>query len=103
MNEQLEAYLAAQSAGMAIIQGAAGLSAAELVEAGCSKREAEELVHLAQVYFGPTTFTRRQRKAQATTHSLSTLKLIESYAKKVKGKDAAWQLRLKLLALTTSQ
>lgn len=52
------------------------------------------------MYFGPTRYTGKQRKARASAlqqrHSLSTLTLIETYVSKVKKALDAWNLRIKL-------
>ncbi|OFK64910.1 hypothetical protein HMPREF2806_12880, partial [Corynebacterium sp. HMSC076G08] len=74
----------------------------ELRALGADPADATELAGLHQVYFGPTRYTGKQKKARAAAiqqrHSLGTLTLIETYVSKVKKTLDAWNLRVRLTA-----
>ncbi|PZO98143.1 MAG: HNH endonuclease, partial [Corynebacterium urealyticum] len=69
---------------------------------GADAADAAELSRLHHIYFGPTRFTGKQRKARKAAvdqhHGLSILTLIESYATRVKKELDAWNLRARLAA-----
>lgn len=92
----LQTYAAQLASPMDLLGEAFGLSETELRALGLPASEARELFHLAQVYFGPTAFSARQRAARATAHSLPTLKLIERYAARAGSQREAWALRERL-------
>ena len=97
----IETYIRLRNSGIALVENIPG-SPDELRTLGASASDATELANLNQVYFGPTRFSGKQRKARQAAlqqrHSLGTLTLIESYTSKVKKTLDAWNLRVKLAA-----
>ncbi|QQU95741.1 HNH endonuclease [Corynebacterium aurimucosum] len=97
----IETYLRLRNSGIALVEHAPG-SPDELRALGADASDATELAGLHQVYFGPTRFSGKQRKARhaalAQKHSLGTLTLIETYTARVKKTLDAWNLRAKLAA-----
>ena len=97
----IETYLRLRNSGIVLVEHIPG-SPDELRTLGADPADAAELSQLHQVYFGPTRFTGKQRKARAAAlaqrHSLGTLTLIETYVSKVKKTLDAWNLRAKLAA-----
>ncbi|WP_230307832.1 hypothetical protein [Corynebacterium guaraldiae] len=97
----IETYIRLRNSGIALVEHIPG-SPDELRALGASASDAAELANLNQVYFGPTRFSGKQRKARQAAlqqrHSLGTLTLIESYTSKVKKTLDAWNLRVKLAA-----
>ena len=97
----IETYLRLRNSGIALVEHIPG-TPDELRALGADASDATELSQLHQVYFGPTRFSGKQRKARhaalAQKHSLGTLTLIESYTSKVKKTLDAWTLRIKLTA-----
>ena len=97
----IETYIRLRNSGIALVEHIPG-SPDELRALGASASDAAELANLNQVYFGPTRFSGKQRKARHAAltqrHSLGTLTLIESYTAKVKKTLDAWNLRVKLAA-----
>ncbi|MGV0420327.1 HNH endonuclease signature motif containing protein [Corynebacterium simulans] len=93
-------FLAAQAPGMAILAGAHGRSEAQLVQLGASNLQARELIYLAGIYFGPTSSSRRQRNAQGSAHSLSTLTMIEGYISRIPRQRDKWKVREALCTST---
>lgn len=91
-------YLSAGARGLDLIESAAGLSVDELCSLGATRPEARALRHLAQTYFGQTTFSARQRRARegASTHRLDTLKKIENFVSRAREQHQRWRLREKL-------
>lgn len=94
----LQAYATQISSAMDILAEAHGMPESDLIELGLPDVEARELLALAEVYFGTTSFSRKQRLAAAGArhHDLVTLKLIEKYATRAATKRAAWNLRVEL-------
>ncbi|OFK65849.1 HNH endonuclease signature motif containing protein [Corynebacterium sp. HMSC074A09] len=97
----IETYLRLRNSGIALVEHIPG-TPDELRALGADAFDAAELAGLHQVYFGPTRFTGKQRKARQAAlkqrHSLGTLTLIETYVSKVKKTLDAWNLRAKLAA-----
>ncbi|MHC2799961.1 hypothetical protein ACUXA5_002283, partial [Corynebacterium hesseae] len=97
----IETYIRLRNSGIALVENIPG-SPDELRALGADASDAAELSQLHQVYFGPTRFSGKQRKARQAAltqrHSLGTLTLIESYTAKVKKTLDAWNLRAKLAA-----
>ena len=97
----IETYLRLRNSGIALVEHIPG-SPDELRALGADASDATELAGLHQVYFGPTRFSGKQRKARhaalAQKHSLGTLTLIETYTARVKKTLDAWNLRIKLTA-----
>ena len=97
----IETYLHLRNSGIALVEHAPG-SPDELRALGADASDATELAGLHQVYFGPTRFSGKQRKARHAAlkqrHSLGTLTLIETYPARVKKTLDAWNLRAKLAA-----
>ncbi|WP_412100745.1 HNH endonuclease signature motif containing protein [Corynebacterium aurimucosum] len=97
----IETYLRLRNSGIALVEHIPG-TPDELRALGADPADATELAGLHQVYFGPTRFTGKQKKARqaalAQKHSLGTLTLIESYTARVKKTLDAWNLRVKLAA-----
>ena len=95
----IETYLRLRNSGIALVEHIPG-TPDELRALGADAADAAELAGLHQVYFGPTRYTGKQRKARqaalAQKHSLGTLTLIESYTARVKKTLDAWNLRAKL-------
>ena len=85
---------------MDILAEAADMPASELTAAGMPDVAAASIAHLAQIYFGPTSFTRRQRRAvegaRRNGHSLPTLEVIEKHARRAPTQARAWALRAEL-------
>ncbi|MGP5507553.1 HNH endonuclease signature motif containing protein, partial [Corynebacterium flavescens] len=79
----------------------------DLEKMGASTQDAAELISLHAIYFGPTPYTSKQRSAvnsaRSNGHTLSTLRQIESYARRVKARLAAWNLRVELCATSSEQ
>ena len=97
----IETYIRLRNSGIALVENIPG-SPDELRALGADASDAVELSQLHQVYFGPTRFSGKQKKARHAAlqqrHSLGTLTLIESYTTKVKKTLDAWNLRIKLAA-----
>ena len=97
----IEIYIRLRNSGIALVENIPS-APDELRALGASASDAAELAGLHQVYFGPTRFSGKQRKARAAAlqqrHSLGTLTLIETYTSKVKKTLDAWNLRAKLAA-----
>ena len=97
----IETYIHLRNSGIALVEHIPS-TPDELRALGADTADATELAGLHQVYFGPTRYTGKQRKAReaalAQKHSLSTLTLIETYVSKVKKTLDAWNLRIKLAA-----
>ena len=97
----IETYIRLRNSGIALVEHIPG-SPDKLRALGADPADATELAGLHQVYFGPTRFTGKQKKARAAAiqqrHSLSALTLIETYVSKVKKTLDAWNLRAKLAA-----
>ncbi|OFK27901.1 hypothetical protein HMPREF2822_11100, partial [Corynebacterium sp. HMSC062E11] len=95
----IETYIRLRNSGIALVEHIPS-SPDELRALGADASDAAELARLNQVYFGPTRFSGKQRKARTAAlqqrHSLGTLTLIESYTAKVKKTLDAWNLRIKL-------
>ncbi|MGV0418484.1 HNH endonuclease signature motif containing protein [Corynebacterium segmentosum] len=98
--EHIRAYIAALNSAMDILAEAADMPASELTAAGMPDAAAASIAHLAQIYFGPTSFTRRQRRAvegaRRNGHSLPTLEVIEKHARRAPTQARAWALRAEL-------
>lgn len=92
----LETYAAQLASPMDLLGEASGMSEAELRGLGLPASEARELNRLANIYFGPTAFSARQRAARSTSHSLPTLKAIERYVARAANQREAWALRERL-------
>ena len=77
-----------------------GCSEDSLLEAGASPLLAAQLARLQHVYFDRTSNTRKQRHAREAArsrgHDLTTLDSIESYTRRVRDTNRAWDLRLTL-------
>lgn len=77
-----------------------GCSEDSLLEAGASPLLAAQLARLQHVYFGRTSNSRKQRlardAARTRAHDLATLDSIESYTRRVRDTNRAWDLRLEL-------
>ena len=77
-----------------------GCSEDSLLEAGASPLLAAQLARLQHVYFGRTSNSRKQRlardAARSRAHDLATLDSIESYTRRVRDSNRAWDLRLEL-------
>ena len=97
----LETYFHYRNSGIALVEHASS-SPDKLRALGADTADAAELARLHRIYFGPTRFTGKQRKARtaaiAQKHGLATLNLIESYANRVKKELDAWNLRARLAA-----
>ena len=97
----IEPYIRLRNSGIALVEHIPS-TPDELRALGADASDAAELAGLHQVYFGPTRFSGKQRKARAAAlqqrHSLGTLTLIETYTSKVKKTLDAWNLRAKLAA-----
>ena len=98
--EHIRAYIAALNSAMDILAEAADASAADLTAAGMPDTTADTIAQLAQVYFGTTSFRRRQRRAvdgaRRNRHSLPTLAVIEKHARRAPTQARAWALHAEL-------
>lgn len=107
MAMSLKTYLAALSRGVDLVAECEGMSAAQLISLGATSADAAELLALHSTYFGPTSFSKKQRTAVAHArnqqHSLSTLRRIEHFVSRVKKKVAAWNLRVELCAAASPE
>lgn len=95
---RLQDYARQLASPMELLGEVSGVPEADLHRLGLPRQEARSLLALADVYFGPTPFTRRQRSCRATKHCLATLKIIEKYVSRTKSKRDAWALRAELCA-----
>ena len=97
----LETYFHYRNSGIALVENASS-SPEKLRALGADASDAAELARLHRIYFGPTRFTGKQRKARTAAqhhaHGLSILNLIESYTSRVKKELDAWNLRARLAA-----
>ncbi len=99
------AYLGAQAAGMRIIEDAAVLAglpegmADGMAGDATAAALVDELVALHAVYFGPTSNSRRQQACRASAMSLEGIRLVETFAARLKKAHHAWKLRAYLLQL----
>ena len=96
---RLQDYARQLTSPMELLGEVFGLAEADLRRLGISRQESRELLLLADAYFGPTSFTRRQRTCRETKHCLTTLKLIEKYVSRVRTQRDAWNLRVELCRL----
>lgn len=98
----VEAHLRSQAAGIELVAGVAGLSFEQLRAWG-PESVARSLLALFDVYFAPTSFTRKQARAvaaaRANGHDLPTLLLIECFAGRLKKQRQAWDLRIELCGI----
>ncbi|WP_412099977.1 HNH endonuclease signature motif containing protein [Corynebacterium aurimucosum] len=98
----VEAHLRSQAAGIELVAGVAGLSFEQLRAWG-PESVARSLLALFDVYFAPTSFTRKQARAvsaaRANGHDLPTLLLIERFAGRLKQQREAWDLRIELCGI----
>ena len=96
----LQEYFAQLSRGVDLVAECSGLSAPDLEKMGASAQDAAELISLHAIYFGSTPYTGKQRlavnAARRNGHALSTLRHIESFARRVQGRLATWNLRVEL-------
>lgn len=101
---RLAAYLDAISSGMDFIAELAGLPSLTAALADAPPATAQRLTQLTETYFGTTRFTKKQARARAAAtrkrRSLDDLELIETYVRRVKGDNAAWDLRVELCNAT---
>ncbi|WP_234464947.1 hypothetical protein [Corynebacterium macginleyi] len=81
---RLQDYARQLTSPMELLGEVFGLAEADLQRLGISRQESRELLLLATAYFGPTSFTRRQRTCRETKHCLTTLKLIEKYVSRTR-------------------
>lgn len=99
----VEAHLRSQAAGIELVAGVAGLSFEQLRVWG-PESVARSLLALFDVYFAPTSFTRKQARAvsaaRANGHDLPTLLLIERFAGRLKKQREAWDLRIELCGIS---
>lgn len=99
----VEAHLRSQAAGIELVAGVAGLSF-ERLRAWGPESVARSLLALFDVYFAPTSFTRKQARAvadaRANGHDLPTLLLIERFAGRLKKQRQAWDLRIELCGIS---
>ena len=72
------------------------LSVTQLVKHGAGPALGKQIHRLAGIYFGTTTATTKQKTCRdaaiGNRHNLETLDLIESYIRKLKDKNKAWQI-----------
>lgn len=98
----LREYFEALGRGIDLVAECSQCCVQDLEQMGACSHDAAELVELYAVYFGPTPYTAKQRTAVGAArrngHALSTLRRIEGFARRVKGKLAAWNLRVELCA-----
>ncbi|MGP5507794.1 HNH endonuclease signature motif containing protein, partial [Corynebacterium flavescens] len=103
----LQEYFAQLSRGVDLVAECSGLSVPDLEKIGASTQDAAELIGLHTIYFGTTPYTAKQRlavnSARSTGHTLSTLRQIESFTRRITGKLDAWNLRLELCATPSEQ
>ena len=97
----VEAHLRSQAAGIELVAAVAGLSLDHLRAWG-PESVAQSLLALYDVYFSPTTFSRKQTRAvdaaRANGHDLPTLMLIERFTRRLKQREA-WDLRIELCSI----
>lgn len=96
-------YLGA--AGLALVEQVSGCDTATLADAGATPAQAVSLMHLWQVYFGATAFTRKQRVALRNAESLTLggLENIERWVTSVRGERERWDFRIELAALPSGE
>ncbi|KAA8721742.1 HNH endonuclease signature motif containing protein [Corynebacterium phocae] len=96
----LSTFASYTSRGLNPVEEARGMSITELLSLGLDRSVATDLHALADVYFGQTPFTNKQRRARnsAARHSLASLQRIEAHVAKVRRQLDAWNLRVKLCA-----
>lgn len=94
----IQQHLSAIASGVDLIRGVKGMTKQELIGYGAPADYADELLALYSVYFGDTSFTGKQRAAQATSHDLLTLQAIEKFVRRTKTQRDGWNLRVKLCA-----
>ena len=91
------------TAGVDLLEAAAEHNPRQLAALGLPLHRARSLSKLADVFFGPTKSTARQRRAvdaaRANGHSLPTLEMINSHARRV---PKPWKLREELCRLRGS-
>lgn len=98
----VEAHLRSQAAGIELVAAVAGLSLDQLRAWG-PESAALSLLALHDVYFSPTSFSRKQSRAveaaRANGHDLPTLELIERFATRLKKQREAWDFRIELCSI----
>ena len=85
------------------IETLASFEAQELISLGCKPALMREWAKVHKVYYGKTTFTRKQanaiKVARSTQKSLDQLVYIESRLSGIKDPNEKWRLRLALLSI----
>ena len=83
-----------------ILEPYQNMSVTQLVKHGAGPALGKQIHRLAGIYFGSTTATIKQKTCRDAAirnhHNLETLDLIESYVRKLKDKNKAWQIRVGL-------
>jgi len=103
----LQEYFAQLGRGVDLVAECSGLSVPDLEKMGSSAQDAAELIGLHAIYFGTTPYTGKQRSAvnaaRRNGHTLSTLRHIESFTRRITGKLDAWNLRVELCSTPGEQ
>ncbi|WP_312714713.1 HNH endonuclease signature motif containing protein [Corynebacterium flavescens] len=103
----LQEYFAQLGRGVDLVAECSGLSAPDLEQMGASAQDAAELISLHAIYFGTTPYTGKQRlavdAARRNKHTLTTLRRIESFTRRITGKLDAWNLRVELCTTPPEQ
>ncbi|MGX1739802.1 HNH endonuclease signature motif containing protein [Corynebacterium flavescens] len=103
----LQEYFAQLGRGVDLVAECSGLSAPDLEKMGASAQDAAELISLHAIYFGTTPYTGKQRlavdAARRSKHTLTTLRRIESFTRRITGKLDAWNLRVELCTTPPEQ
>lgn len=99
-----EIYKRSRSSELTLLAACHGESESSLRERGVPTADIAMLLALADTYYGPTTFTARQRAAieavRRNAHSLATLHTIERCVRRTRNSRDAWALRVQLCATT---
>ncbi|MGX1739559.1 HNH endonuclease signature motif containing protein [Corynebacterium flavescens] len=103
----LQEYFAQLGRGVDLVAECSGLSAPDLEKMRASAQDAAELLGMHAIYFGSTPYTGKQRlavdAARRNGHTLTILRQIESFTRRVQGRLDAWNLRVELCATSSEQ
>ncbi|QDZ42363.1 HNH endonuclease [Corynebacterium sp. sy039] len=92
----LHTYLQAHAQGIALVEAASQLEEKDLTALGADPTTTKNLLALAKIYFGDTSFSQYQTQCIGTSHNLTTLLAIERYVSRIKTTRNQWVLRVKL-------
>lgn len=106
--ERTTAYFGARARGIAMLEEVRGASVEDLVHhAGATRAGAQELLELCDLFFGPTRYRGRQRRALASArrigHDLAVLAVIAYHVGRARKQDDAWRIFEELAGIAADE